>query len=114
MSTISTHVLDTVVGKPAAGVPVLLEHVDPSGAATQTGAGTTDSDGRLRTLLAAGRSLERGDYRLRFDTAAYLARAGHPIFYPAVTVDFRVAESGSHYHVPLLLSPFGYSTYRGS
>jgi 5-hydroxyisourate hydrolase len=114
MSTISTHVLDTALGKPAAGVSVSLERIGSRGAATQLGAGTTDSDGRLRTLLAAGGSLEPGDYRLRFDTAAYLARAGHPIFYPAVSVDFRVAQGGAHYHVPLLLSPFGYSTYRGS
>ena len=114
MSTISTHVLDTALGRPAAGVPVSLDRVDSTGAATQLGAGITDSDGRLRTLLAAGRSLEPGDYRLRFDTGAYLARAGQAIFYPVVSVDFRVTESGSHYHVPLLLSPFGYSTYRGS
>jgi 5-hydroxyisourate hydrolase len=114
MSTISTHVLDTALGRPAAGVSVSLERIDASGAATPLGAGTTDSDGRVRTLLAAGGSLAQGDYRLRFDTAAYLAHAGHTIFYPAVSVDFRVAETGAHYHVPLLLSPFGYSTYRGS
>lgn len=114
MSTISTHVLDTALGRPAAGVAISLERIDASGATYALGAGTTDADGRLRTLLAAGRSLEPGDYRLRFETAAYLARAGHPVFLPAVTVEFRVAESGSHYHVPLLLSPFGYSTYRGS
>jgi 5-hydroxyisourate hydrolase len=114
VSTISTHVLDTSLGRPAAGVPVSLERVDSAGVATQLGIGTTDSDGRLRTLLPADRSLEPGDYRLRFDTAAYLARAGHTVFYPTVSVDFRITESGSHYHVPLLLSPFGYSTYRGS
>jgi 5-hydroxyisourate hydrolase len=114
MSTIGTHVLDTALGRPAAGVPVSLERVDPTGMSTQLGAGVTDPDGRLRTLLPAGRSLEPGDYRLRFDTGAYLARAGHAVFYPTVSVDFRVTESGSHYHVPLLLSPFGYSTYRGS
>ena len=114
MSTISTHVLDTALGKPAAGVPVTLEQLGSAGAATKIGSGTTDLDGRLRNLLPTGRSLEPGDYRLRFDTGAYLARAGHTVFYPAVSVDFRVTESGSHYHVPLLLSPFGYSTYRGS
>jgi 5-hydroxyisourate hydrolase len=113
MSTISTHVLDTALGRPAVGISVWLERIDSSGAVTRLGAGTTDSDGRVRTLLAGG-SLEQGDYRLRFDTAAYLAQAGHAIFYPAVSVDFRVAETGAHYHVPLLLSPFGYSTYRGS
>lgn len=114
MSTISTHVLDTSLGTPAAGVPVSLERIDATGAATQLGTGITDVEGRVRTLLAAGQSLESGDYRLRFDTAAYLAQAGQPVFYPVVTVDFRVAAPGAHYHVPLLLSPFGYSTYRGS
>jgi 5-hydroxyisourate hydrolase len=114
VSTISTHVLDTALGRPAAGVPVSLERIDSTGRATQLGTGTTDSDGRLRSLLPAGRALEPGDYRLRFDTGAYLAHAGHAVFYPVVSVDFRVTESGSHYHVPLLLSPFGYATYRGS
>ena len=114
MSTISTHVLDTALGKPAAGVLVSLEQIDSAGTATAIGRGTTDLDGRLRNLLPTGRSLEPGNYRLRFDTGAYLARAGHAVFYPAVSVDFRVTESDSHYHVPLLLSPFGYSTYRGS
>jgi 5-hydroxyisourate hydrolase len=114
MSTISTHVLDTALGRPAVGLSVSLERIDSRGAATRLGAGITDADGRVRTLLAAGRSLEQGDYRLRFDTAAYLAQAGHAVFYPVVSVDFRVSETGAHYHVPLLLSPFGYSTYRGS
>ena len=114
MSTISTHVLDTALGKPAAGVSVSLEQIDSASRAVTIGHGTTDLDGRLRNLVPTGRSLEPGDYRLRFDTGAYLARAGHAVFYPTVSVDFRVTESGSHYHVPLLLSPFGYSTYRGS
>jgi 5-hydroxyisourate hydrolase len=113
VSTISTHVLDTVLGRPAAGVPVTLERVD-SGSATPLGKGTTDADGRLRNLLSPGRALEPGDYRLHFDTGGYLVRAGHAVFYPAVTVDFRVSDADAHYHVPLLLSPFGYSTYRGS
>lgn len=114
MSTISTHVLDTALGKPAAGVPVTLERIDSSGSAMQLGKGTTDADGRLRNLLSPGHPLEPGNYRLHFDTGAYLTRAGHAVFYPSVTVDFRVSEADSHYHVPLLLSPFGYSTYRGS
>jgi 5-hydroxyisourate hydrolase len=114
MSTISTHVLDTALGKPAAGVPVSLDRVDSAGILTQIGAGVTDLDGRLRNLLPVGLSLDPGDYRLHFDTAAYLSRARQAVFYPTVSVDFRITESGSHYHVPLLLSPFGYSTYRGS
>ncbi len=114
MSTISTHVLDTSLGKPAAGVAVKLERVSADGAGTIAGFGTTDGDGRLRDLLPAGQLLVRGDYRLRFDTGAYFAAAGRETFYPSVSVDFSVTESTAHYHVPLLVSPFGYSTYRGS
>jgi 5-hydroxyisourate hydrolase len=114
MSTISTHVLDTALGRPAIGVAVALEQIDANGAVTQIGAGTTDLDGRLRDMLPPGHSLAAGDYRLRFSTGAYLEHAGHDVFFPTVTVEFRVADAKSHYHVPLLLSPFGYSTYRGS
>jgi 5-hydroxyisourate hydrolase len=114
MSTISTHVLDTALGRPATGVAVTLEQIGANGAVTQIGAGTTDRDGRLRDLLAPGQSLTAGDYRLRFATAAYLEHAGLDVLFPTVTVEFRVSDAKSHYHVPLLLSPFGYTTYRGS
>ena len=114
MSTISTHVLDTSLGKPAAGVAVKLERVNADGGVTIAGVGTTDGDGRLRDLLPEGQTLVRGDYRLRFDTGAYFAATGRESFYPWVSVEFRVTESTGHYHVPLLVSPFGYSTYRGS
>ena len=114
MSTISTHVLDTSLGRPAAGVGVKLERVNADGGVTIAGFGTTDDDGRLRDLLPAGQLLVRGDYRLRFDTGAYFAASGRETFYPSVSVEFRVTESTGHYHVPLLVSPFGYSTYRGS
>ncbi len=114
MSTISTHVLDTSLGKPAAGVAVKLERVNADGGGTITGFGTTDGDGRLRDLLPVGQLLVRGDYRLRFDTGAYFAATERETFYPSVSVEFRVTESTAHYHVPLLVSPFGYSTYRGS
>ena len=113
MSTISTHVLDTALGRPAAGIPVTLERVS-KGAARVIGRGATDADGRVRELLLDGETLVPGDYRLRFETAEYLSAAGRDAFYPHVTVDFRVWEEGAHYHVPLLLSPYGYSTYRGS
>ena len=120
MSTISTHVLDTALGKPAAGVPVLLERVrDPKGndahelRGATIGAGTTDDDGRLKDFVSAGASLEPGTYRLRFDVADYFKASGREVFYPEVSVLFRVTSEG-HYHIPLLLSPFGYSTYRGS
>jgi 5-hydroxyisourate hydrolase len=109
MSTLSTHVLDTANGRPAAGVAVTLERQD--GAAWEAvGAGVTDADGRVRDLLPAGSTLSQGDWRLTFDTGAYFS-AG---FYPQVTVVFRVADAGQHHHVPLLLSPYGYATYRGS
>ena len=114
MSTLSTHVLDTALGRPAAGVAVKLERVNADGGVTIAGFGTTDDDGRLGDLLPAGRPLVRGDYRLRFDIGAYFAATGRETFYSSVSVEFRVTESTAHYHVPLLVSPFGYSTYRGS
>lgn len=111
--TLSTHVLDAAVGRPAAGVAVRLESLRPDGSWAAAGAGRTDADGRLRDWLgpdvpAAGR------HRLVFDTGAYFAAAGVAAFFPAVTVEFEVTASAEHHHVPLLLSPFAYSTYKGS
>jgi 5-hydroxyisourate hydrolase len=113
MSPITTHVLDTAQGRPAAGVPIALEQ-EEGGGWRALGAGATDGDGRLRDLLPEGHALAAGVYRLRFDTGAYFAAHGQVSFYPAVEVRFQVADPAQHYHVPLLLSPFGYSTYRGS
>lgn len=107
---ITTHVLDTARGCPAAAVPITLERHD--GASWRpVGAGTTDADGRLRTLTAPG-PVEPGRYRISFDTAAYYGATA--AFFPAVEIQFAVGDGAAHYHVPLLLSPFGYSTYRGS
>ena len=114
MSTISTHVLDTATGRPAEGLRIVLERVGDGGEAAAAGGGTTNADGRVKELLAPGTALAEGVYRLRFDTGAWFARAGRDAFYPEVTVLFRVGAGDGHYHVPLLLSPFGYSTYRGS
>jgi 5-hydroxyisourate hydrolase len=114
MSTITTHVLDTSIGQPAVGLSVALERMGAGDTTVQIGAGMTDGDGRLRDLLASGQTIDPGDYRLRFETGAYFARDGREIFYPVVHVSFRVTAGGGHYHVPLLLNPFGYSTYRGS
>jgi 5-hydroxyisourate hydrolase len=112
MSGITTHVLDTSRGRPAGGVPVTLERTDEKGSWTLLGSGQTDDDGRFRTLLSTAPSA--GTYRLTFDTRTYFETARLPVFYPRVAITFCTAAAEDHYHVPLLLSPFGYSTYRGS
>lgn len=113
MSGITTHVLDTALGRPATGVPVRLERVNPD-AITQIGRASTDDDGRVSLLQSS--DVRPGTYRLVFDTAAYYRRSSlaEPVFFPEVTVTFAVSNQARNYHVPLLLSPFGYSTYRGS
>lgn len=110
MSTISTHVLDTALGKPAAGVPVTLERATDD---MVLGSGATDTDGRLRDLMPQDRALSEGIYRLRFDVAQYFTDTKRDALYPEIVIVFRVTRD-EHYHIPLLLSPFGYSTYRGS
>lgn len=110
--TITTHVLDTARGRPAAGVPVTLERAARGDGWAPAGRAVTDADGRARDLLAA--PLEAGRYRLTFDTGAYFHAAGVAAFYPEVSVHFEVTDPAEHHHVPLLLNPFGYSTYRGS
>jgi 5-hydroxyisourate hydrolase len=113
MSRISTHVLDISTGRPAENVPVLLE-VQGSGAAwKRVGSGTTDKAGRCADLLTSEKLVE-GAYRLTFDTLSYFASTKVETLYPQVTVVFTVRDASQHYHIPLLLSPFGYSTYRGS
>jgi len=106
--TVSTHVLDATAGVPAAGVAVSLWYRDPDLGWGHVAYGETDADGRHRFEATT----EPGVWRLRFDTGAYFAARGMATFYPEVTITFSV--SGGHYHVPLLLSPFAYSTYRGS
>jgi 5-hydroxyisourate hydrolase len=112
-SPITTHVLDTARGAPAAGVGVVLEHEAAPGEWSRVGDGKTDADGRLRTLLAPG-TLRAGAYRVRFDAGAYFQAQGVDTFWRHVTIEFVVRDAAAHYHVPLLVSPFGYSTYRGS
>jgi 5-hydroxyisourate hydrolase len=109
MSHVSTHVLDTSRGRPAVGVAVFIERQSADGW-VEAGRGVTDADGRVASLLAP---LESGDYRLRFDTGAYFRANGDPVFYPEVVV-VAILDGARRYHLPLLLSPFGYSTYRGS
>jgi 5-hydroxyisourate hydrolase len=108
MGTLSTHVLDTSLGQPAPGVSIVLETLTGG----RLGAGTTDADGRLAAI--GPELLAVGDYRLRFDSGAYYEGSGTPSFYPEISIAFTIADATAHYHVPVLLSPFGYSTYRGS
>ncbi|MFO0619356.1 MAG: hydroxyisourate hydrolase [Polyangiaceae bacterium] len=109
---ITTHVLDTACGKPAAGVPVRLELRQGEGW-VELGRGETDADGRLRTLLD-GRVLEAGVHRITFDTGAYFRGLDVQGFYPEAAIVFEVRDATEHHHVPLLLQPYGYATYRGS
>ncbi|HVS01378.1 MAG TPA: hydroxyisourate hydrolase [Thermoanaerobaculia bacterium] len=113
MSGLSTHILDLARGRPAAGVTVVLARLT-GGDWKEVGRGDTDADGRVSRLLPEGAPLERGTYRLLFDTGGYFRARGREPFYPEVTVVFAVSDPASHHHVPLLLSPYGYSTYRGS
>lgn len=110
---ITTHVLDTRLGKPAADIDVVLEIQESAGQWRELGRGTTNGDGRIGNLLT-DEELSAGIYRLTFHTAAYFQATGTAAFYPSVCVTFQVERTDEHYHVPLLLSPFGYSTYRGS
>jgi 5-hydroxyisourate hydrolase len=114
--SITTHVLDTALGRPARGVPVRLEVAEGQGWKL-VGEGKTDDDGRQKALWPSGAPPAAGRYRIRFDTAAYFAAIGVNGFYPYAEVVFELGHGGApvgHVHVPLLLSPFGYSTYRGS
>ena len=114
MSAITTHVLDTSRGRPANGVRVRLELETADGSWKQIGRGTTDADGRAKDLLPEGFALHGGVYRLIFETEAYFVAQNTEGFYGEVIILFTIRDPDQHYHVPLLLSPFGYSTYRGS
>ena len=111
MTRITTHVLDTSQGKPAAGIRVRLDRVEKSGS-EELARAETDSEGRVRdwvqTPLAAGR------YRIVFETGPWFRASGRETLYPEIVIHIDVSDSEPHYHVPLLLAPFGYSTYRGS
>lgn len=109
---ISTHVLDTSIGRPASGVAVTLERID-AGTWSELAGGVTDGDGRVGGLVGDD-DLELGTYRITFGTGGYFADRGVVSFYPEVTIDFEVHDAAEHYHVPLLVSPWSFSTYRGS
>jgi 5-hydroxyisourate hydrolase len=110
---ITTHVLDLALGRPASGVPVVLA-IQLATDWRELGRAETDADGRARQLLPAGSALTPGTYRLTFGLETYFQARGIESFYPEASIVFQVRDAARHYHVPLLLSPYGYSTYRGS
>ncbi len=113
MSQITTHVLDTAIGKPAEGIDITLSQFINNQWKLLSG-GTTNSDGRASDLLPEEKVLEAGRYKVLFVTESYFKRQGVKAFYPYADIVFEIEGDGQHYHIPLLLSPFGYSTYRGS
>lgn len=113
MSQITTHVLDTARGKPAADIQLSLHRREAQGW-HELASGVTNADGRVAGLLPDDLVLEAGDYRMHFSTEAYFQKQQLTVFYPYVDIVFRLDSSGDHHHIPLLLSPFAYSSYRGS
>ena len=111
--TVSTHVLDTSIGRPAASVAVRLERKE-DGRWIDVAEDSTNGDGRVASLLPPGAPPAAGSYRLSFDAGAYFQRRGVESFYSTIAIEFVTRDAAAHYHVPLLLSPFGYATYRGS
>ncbi len=114
MSPITTHVLDTARGLPAAGMAATLEQQASDGSWQALGRGVTNADGRITNLLSAAFTPAIGRYRLRFAAAEYFEALGMSCFFPEVQIVFQIDDSARHLHVPLLLSPYGYTTYRGS
>ncbi len=113
MSQITTHVLDTAIGKPAEGIDLTLSQL-VNNEWQLLGAGITNSDGRVANLLAEEITLDAGRYKVLFVTESYFKNQKVAAFYPYAEIVFDITGDGEHYHIPLLLSPFGYSTYRGS
>ena len=110
---ITTHILDTSIGKPAAGVRVALSRVEDT-KHTVVGSGVTDADGRLRDLIPSAAKVNAGVFELSFETGTYFRSRGVEPFHPRVSIMFEITDPAQHFHVPLLISPFGYTTYRGS
>jgi 5-hydroxyisourate hydrolase len=109
---LSTHILDTAKGRPAAGVSLALWQLQGD-AWTEIGSGVTDADGRCKTLLGE-RALQLGEYSIRFETGPWFSSQGIEGLYPYIAIVFTVTDPGQHYHIPLLLTANGYTTYRGS
>jgi len=114
VSTISTHILDTSRGQPAAGVEISLERLNAGEGWSPLAQGVTDADGRVKQFVLTEQDLGPGTYRLVFSVEKYFKELNQQTFYPEVSVAFLIEPGAEHYHVPLLISPFGYSTYRGS
>ena len=112
ITRLSTHVLDTTVGKPAGGIPASLEQIDPDGSAWAVGTGVTDDDGRIQQLNTE--ALAPGEYRLTLATREYFQGAHGAVFYPAVSVQFILSGDRQHYHIAVLASTYSYATYLGS
>ncbi len=113
MSQITTHILDIARGAPARNVSITLSVLNDN-SWTEIGTGKTNDDGRIPNLCEADKVMPAGTYQMHFDTAEYFNSVGDPVFYPWADVVFNITGDGQHYHIPLLLSPFGHSTYRGS
>lgn len=111
MSQLTTHILDTTKGKPASGIKIILYQQEDNWKEMATG--ITNADGRIQNLLEEGQPLAYGIYKMKFETGAYFELEGVSSFYPFIEIVFQITTA-EHYHVPLLLNPFGYSTYRGS
>ncbi len=114
MSQITTHVLDTSIGRPAAGIPVRLERKTHSAGWQVLAEAFTDVDGRVKDLLRSGDPFLPGHYRLTFETGAYFLLRNIEGLFPQITISFSVKDAQQHYHIPVLLSPYGYTTCRGS
>lgn len=112
MSQVTSHILDTSAGKPAQGVKVMLFSFEEDQWLAVNG-GITNEDGRITDLVEENKTLEKGIYKLKFETSDYFKQKSVATFYPFVEIVFEIKDT-SHYHVPLLLNPYGYSTYRGS
>ncbi|QOL51188.1 hydroxyisourate hydrolase [Massilia litorea] len=110
---LSVHILDLQSGQPTPGVAVTLEQQD-KGEWRALGSAVTDAQGRVRALYPAGKALASGAYRIVFKTGEHYARLRQPTFFEQIPIEFKVADTTQHYHIPLLLSPYGYSTYRGN
>lgn len=110
---LSVHILDLQTGQPTAGVTVTLEQKSDDGW-RQLASGVTNAQGRIAEMYPADQAMQAGDYRIMFKTGEHYARLKQETFFPEIPVQFHVEKTGQHYHIPLLLSPFGFSTYRGN